>query len=147
MVQVAGKLQYVKRAGVAARSAQSTRQPGGTRCTAGLPVATWRGKPDPIQQEKPGVATKLEARVSEHDRQIAAIRKLILQGMKMINSMSALQRKTEAGLLRLEGQQEATRQDLRELAASQRKTDAQLQSFIRSMERGRNGHSKQPSPG
>ncbi len=93
------------------------------------------------------MATKLEARVSEHDRQIAAIRKLILQGMKMINSMSALQRKTEAGLLRLEGQQEATRQDLRELAASQRKTDAQLQSFIRSMERGRNGHSKQPSPG
>jgi hypothetical protein len=91
------------------------------------------------------VATKLETRVSEHDRQIAAIRKLILQGMKMINSLSALQRKTEAGLLRLEGQQEATRQDLRELAASQRKTDAQLQAFIRSLERGRNGHSKPPS--
>jgi len=60
------------------------------------------------------VPGSLEARVSEHDRQIAAIRKLILQGMKMINS----------------------------LAASQRKTDAQLQAFIRSMERGRNGHSQ-----
>jgi hypothetical protein len=28
--------------------------------------------------------SKLEARVSAHDRQIAAIRKLILQGMKMV---------------------------------------------------------------
>lgn len=80
------------------------------------------------------MATKLEARVTQHDREIAAIRKLILQGMKMIN-------KLDVGLLRLEGQQEAMRKDLRELAASQRKTDAQLQSFIRSMERGRNGHS------
>ncbi|MGO9262512.1 MAG: hypothetical protein ACLQU1_40450 [Bryobacteraceae bacterium] len=52
--------------------------------------------------------TKLEARVAEHDRQIAAIRKLILQGMKMINS----------------------------LAASQRKTDAQLQAFIQSLAAG-----------
>ena len=69
------------------------------------------------------VATKLEVRVTEHDRQTAAIRKLILQGMKMINSLAASQR---------------------ELAASQRKTDAQLQAFIRSMERGSNGHSKLP---
>jgi hypothetical protein len=92
------------------------------------------------------VATKLEARVSEHDRQIAAIRKLILQGMKMINSLAASQaasqRKFDAGLLRLEGQQEAFRQDLRELAAAQRQTEIQLKAFIRSMERGRNGHSK-----
>ena len=62
------------------------------------------------------MATRFEAGITEHDRQIAAIRKLILQGMKMINS----------------------------LAASQRKTDAQLQAFIRSMERGGNGHSKLP---
>jgi hypothetical protein len=81
------------------------------------------------------VATKLEARVAQHDREIAAIRRLILQGMKMIN-------RTEAGLLRLEGQQEETRKDLRELAASQRKTEAMLQALIRSLERGRNGHSK-----
>jgi len=60
--------------------------------------------------------SKLEIRVAQHDREIAAIRKLILHGMKIINS----------------------------LAASQRKTDAQLQAFIRSMERGRNGHSKLP---
>ena len=57
---------------------------------------------------------KLEVRVSEHDREIAAIRKLVLQGMKMIV----------------------------QLTAAQRKTDAQLSAFIRSMERGRNGHSK-----
>jgi hypothetical protein len=81
------------------------------------------------------VASKLEARVSAHDREIAAIRKLILQGMRMIGRI-------EAGLLRLEGLQEVTRNDLRELAASQRKTDAQLQSLMRSLERGRNGHSK-----
>jgi hypothetical protein len=100
-------------------------------------VATWKRKPDAIRQENPAVATKLEARVSEHDRQIAAIRKLILQGMKMINSVNA-------GLLRLEGQEEATRRDLRELAAAQRETGVQLKAFIRSMERGRNGHSKAP---
>jgi hypothetical protein len=69
------------------------------------------------------MASKLEARVSAHDREIAAIRKLILQGMKMINALSA---------------------EVRELAAAQRKTDAQLQSLMRSLERGRNGHSKLP---
>ena len=41
---------------------------------------------------------KLEARVSEHDRQIAAIRKLVLQGMKMIVQLTAAQRKTDAQL-------------------------------------------------
>lgn len=51
---------------------------------------------------------------SKHDREIAAIRKLIFTGMKMLNA----------------------------LTASQRETDRQLQSFIRSMRRGANGHSK-----
>lgn len=51
---------------------------------------------------------------SKHDREIAAIRKLIFTGMKMLNA----------------------------LTASQRETDRQLQSFIRSMQRGANGHSK-----
>jgi hypothetical protein len=74
--------------------------------------------------------TKVEARVSEHDRQIAAIRKLILQGMKMINSLAASQHELAASQ--------------RELAASQRKTDAQLQAFIQSLQRGRNGHAKLP---
>jgi hypothetical protein len=67
------------------------------------------------------VATKLEARVSEHDRQIAAIRKLILTGMKMLNQLAGEQRET---------------------ARQQRETDRQLQAFIRSMRRGSNGHQK-----
>ena len=54
-----------------------------------------------------------ERRISTHDREIAAIRKLILQGMKMINT----------------------------LTQSQSKTDAQLRSFIASLQQGRNGHS------
>jgi hypothetical protein len=67
------------------------------------------------------VATRLEARVSEHDRQIAAIRKLILTGMKMLNQLAVEQRET---------------------ARQQRETDRQLQAFIRSLRRGSNGHQR-----
>jgi septal ring factor EnvC (AmiA/AmiB activator) len=74
------------------------------------------------------VATKLEARVSEHDRQIAAIRKLILTGMKMLNQLA--------------GENVEMRKQLRELAGEQRETARQLQAFIRSMRRGSNGHQK-----
>jgi len=91
--------------------------------------------------------TKLEARVSKHDREIAAIRKLILQGMKMISALGASHRKQDALLLRLEGQQEALQKEMRELAASQRKTETMIQGFIRSMEKGqngRNGNGKKP---
>ena len=55
-----------------------------------------------------------QERLSKPDREIAAIRKLVLTGMKMIVS----------------------------LAASQRKTDEQLQDFIRSLRQGTNGHAK-----
>jgi Xaa-Pro aminopeptidase len=61
----------------------------------------------------------LKERVDKHDREIAAIRKLIHTGMKM--------------LVKLE-------EEVRELAASQRETDRQLQAFIRSLRRGSNGH-------
>lgn len=74
------------------------------------------------------MATKLEARVSQHDREIAAIRKLILQGMKMINALTAAQRKTDAQLKATDAQLKAT--------------DAQLKAFVQSMTRGSNGHSK-----
>jgi chemotaxis protein histidine kinase CheA len=79
------------------------------------------------------VATKLEERVSKHDREIAAIRKLILTGMKMLNQLA--------------GENVETRKQLRELAVEQRETarqlretDRQLQAFIRSLRRGTNGH-------
>jgi len=79
-------------------------------------------------------------RIDRHDREIAAIRKLIHAGMKMLV-------KSDENLLRLEGDQIALRQEqiaflkeLRELRASQRETDRQLQAFIRSLRRGSNGH-------
>ena len=61
----------------------------------------------------------LKERVDKDDREIAAIRKLIHTGMKM--------------LVKLE-------EEVHELAASQRETDRQLQAFIRSLRRGGNGH-------
>jgi len=72
--------------------------------------------------------------VKEHltkdDREIAAIRKLLFTGMKMLNEVSERRREMKA--------------ELRELAASQRETDRQLQILVRSLQRGGNGHGKRP---
>jgi hypothetical protein len=68
--------------------------------------------------------SKLETRVTEHDRQIAAIRKLILTGMKMLNE---------------------TQTQVKALTASQRETDRMLQGLIRSLKGGgHNGHQSPP---
>jgi hypothetical protein len=40
----------------------------------------------------------LEARVSQHDKEIAAIRKLLMQGMKMLVRLEASQQRTEKNL-------------------------------------------------
>jgi hypothetical protein len=70
--------------------------------------------------------SKSETRVTEHDRQIAAIRKLILTEMKMLNE---------------------TQTQVKALATSQRETDRMLQGLIRSLEGGcHNGH-QSPSRG
>jgi hypothetical protein len=66
------------------------------------------------------VAT-LKERVDRHDREIAAIRKLIHAGMKMIVK---------------------NEEEIRKLAASQRETDRQLQALIRSLRGGGNGHTR-----
>ncbi|HEX4595486.1 MAG TPA: hypothetical protein VH157_14480 [Bryobacteraceae bacterium] len=67
---------------------------------------------------------KLETRVTEHDRQIAAIRKLILTGMKMLVE---------------------TQTQVKALAGSQRETDKMLQGLIRSLKGGsHNGHRSPP---
>jgi hypothetical protein len=60
------------------------------------------------------VAETLKQRLEVHDREIKAIRKLVLTGMKM--------------LVRLE--------------TSQHKTDRMLQQLIQSLQTGRNGHTK-----
>jgi hypothetical protein len=60
----------------------------------------------------------LKERVDRHDREIAAIRKLILTGMKLH--------------VKLEKEHIA-------LAAAQRETDRELRAFIRSLRSGTNG--------
>jgi hypothetical protein len=62
-----------------------------------------------------------QERLTKHDREIAAIRKLILTGMKIIANLAASQR---------------------ELQASQRETDKELKLLIRSLRGGTNGHAK-----
>jgi hypothetical protein len=72
-----------------------------------------------------------EARISQHDREIAAIRKLILTGMKMINANAK-------GIRELQAAQKKT-------DAAQHKTEETLERFIRSLGRGHgngNGHRK-----
>ncbi|HXK05793.1 MAG TPA: hypothetical protein VMS37_25555 [Verrucomicrobiae bacterium] len=68
----------------------------------------------------------VKERLDQHDRQIAAIRGLIHEGMRLVVQ---------------------TRRDLRKLAemqlatgAAQQKTEAKLQALIDSMRRGGNGH-------
>ncbi|HYL34322.1 MAG TPA: hypothetical protein VEV17_00260 [Bryobacteraceae bacterium] len=70
----------------------------------------------------------LNERVDRHDREIAAIRKLIHAGMKMF--------------VRLEQEHIAFRKEFRELQAQQRETSRELQAFIRSLRRGGNGHTR-----
>jgi predicted nucleic acid-binding Zn-ribbon protein len=67
-------------------------------------------------------------RVDRHEREIAAIRKLIHKGMKMF--------------VKAEEEHAAFRKELRELAAQQRATARELEAFIRSLRRGSNGHTK-----
>jgi hypothetical protein len=56
-----------------------------------------------------------QERLTKHDREIARIRKVVLTGMKILADLAASQR---------------------ELQASQRTTDQQLQDFIRSLRQG-----------
>ena len=79
------------------------------------------------------MAAKLEERVSKHDREIAAIRKLILTGMKMLNQLAGEYVETRKQLRELAVEQ-------RETARQQRETARQLDAFIRSLRRGTNGH-------
>jgi hypothetical protein len=86
------------------------------------------------------VPTKLEARVSQHDREIAAIRKLILTGMKMISSIQTSQREIIASQREIQASHREIQRELKALAASQRETDRELKAFIRSLRGATNGH-------
>jgi hypothetical protein len=63
--------------------------------------------------------------LDKHDRQIAAIRDLILQGMRLV----------------VDNIRE-TRKDIRDLRAAQKRTEASLKAFIDSMRGAGNGHTK-----
>lgn len=60
-------------------------------------------------------------RLNQHDRQIAAIRNLVQEGMKLVIQ---------------------TRKDIRALAAAQRRTEEKLQQLMDTLRRGSNGHTK-----
>jgi septal ring factor EnvC (AmiA/AmiB activator) len=70
----------------------------------------------------------LKQRVDQHDREIAAIRKLILAGMKMLN-------RTNERLDRLVTAQRETDRQLKSLRAD-------VQALVSTLRRGTNGHTK-----
>ena len=75
----------------------------------------------------------LKQRIDQHDREIAAIRKLMMTGMKMLVRSEKRIDSLNNAIDRLERSQLKTDAQLL-------KTDAQLQSFIRSLKGGGNGH-------
>ena len=63
----------------------------------------------------------LQEKVDRHDRQIAAIRNLVQEGMRMVVE---------------------TRKDIRALALAQKRTEQNLQTLIQTLNRGGNGHTR-----
>jgi hypothetical protein len=68
---------------------------------------------------------KAETHMATIERQMKALQKIVLTGMKMVNKLA-------------EGQKEV-RAELKELARAQRVTETKLQGLIDSMRRGGNG--------
>ena len=64
---------------------------------------------------------KTQERLDQHDRQIAAIRTLLHEGMRLLVD---------------------TRKDIRALALAQKRTEQNLQTLIDTMRCGGNGHSR-----
>ena len=60
-------------------------------------------------------------RLDRHDRQIASIRELVQEGMRLVVQ---------------------TRKDIQSLAAAQKRTENNLQLLFNTMRRGGNGHQK-----
>jgi hypothetical protein len=63
---------------------------------------------------------KVQERLDKHDRQIAAMRELVRDGIRLVME---------------------NRKDIRALTLSQKRTEALLQSYLSSLQRG-NGHGK-----
>jgi S-adenosylmethionine:tRNA-ribosyltransferase-isomerase (queuine synthetase) len=60
-------------------------------------------------------------RLDQHDRQIAAIRNLVQEGMRLVIE---------------------TRKDIRALVAIQKRTEQKLETLVNTLRRGNNGHTK-----
>jgi hypothetical protein len=75
--------------------------------------------------------------------QMAAIRKLIQTGMRMIVKNEELIQKNEESIKELAAAQKVTEVKLKELAAAQKVTETKLQGLIDAWRRGGNGrHAK-----
>jgi hypothetical protein len=74
-------------------------------------------------------------RLDHHDKQIAAIRDLVKEGIKMAVETRRLALETRKDLRKLAAMQLAT-------AEAQKRTDESLQALIGSLRGGGNGHSK-----
>jgi hypothetical protein len=70
----------------------------------------------------------LKQRADQHDREIVAIRKLILTGMKMLN-------RNQTQINQLSAAQKTTEQNLQRLEAS-------VEQLVNGLRRGGNGHAK-----
>lgn len=88
--------------------------------------------------------TRTQEHLKKHDREIAGIRKLLLQGGKMIVKIAAAQKRTDEALERLMAAQTRTDRALERLSAAQTRTEQTLERLIRSLEKGGigNGHKK-----
>lgn len=91
-------------------------------------------------------------RLDRHDRQIAAITKLLKTGMRMlvkVQEEQAAQRDDQAALRKevraVAAEVKSVAAEVRSLAAMQKRTEASLQGLINTMRRGTNGHSKKPA--
>ena len=76
-------------------------------------------------------------RLDRHDKQIAAIRDLVKDGIKMVLEIRNLTLETRKDLRKLAAMQLAT-------AEAQKRTDASLHALIASLRGGGNGHTKRP---
>jgi hypothetical protein len=74
-------------------------------------------------------------RLDRHDKQIASIRELLKEGIKMVVEIRHLTLETRKDMRKLAAMQLAT-------AEAQKRTEASLQAFIDSMRGGGNGHTK-----
>ena len=74
-------------------------------------------------------------RLDKHDRQIASIRDLVKEGIKMVVEIRNLTLETRKDLRKLASMQLAT-------AEAQKRTDASLHALIDSLRGGGNGHTR-----